>query len=235
MFDESSYNIAQVEFFVGVQLDMEVAHPEDAAKATQLAAADAVCKNGASGGSAAEGDGRSQRGNVGGEMQRPGPVPSAGRRNTAEVGSAAAAAQEAAEHFSELSAGKLRTVSAPVDRRSVDSLLPAGQTQRRPPLDRSKAFEAFLSNRQSFGGDDAGSGALPTISETGSLSSRASREVLIHKGTVGAGAFARAVQTLTSAILLPCFVVMMLCRCCKSPQVNVHIAARASKLLLSCA
>ena len=178
-----------MEFFVGVQLDMEVAHPEAAARATHIAAANAVCENAAGPCSPPEGDAASQHNDAGGAQPWASPAPLQGRRDTAEVGSAAAAAQEAAERFSELSAGKLRTVSAPMDRRSVDSLLPPGQAQRRPPLDRSKAFEAFLSTKQPIGGVEevSGGGALPTISETGSLSSRASRECLIHKGTVGAG------------------------------------------------
>jgi len=176
-----------VEFFVGVQLDMEVPNPEAAARATHLAAANAVCESAPDPCSPAEGDGATERSDAGGALPRAGPAPLPGRRDAVEGGSAAAAAQEAAERFSDLSAGKLRTISAPVDRRSVDSLLAPGQ--RRPPLDRSKAFEAFLSSKQHAPGDDVGSGgALPTISETGSLSSRASRECLIHKGTVGAGA-----------------------------------------------
>ena len=179
----------QVEFFVGVQLDMEVPNPEAAARATHLAAANAVCESAPGPCPPAEEDAASQRDDAGGALPRAGPALLPGRRDTAEVGSAAAAAQEAAERFSELHAGKLRTISAPVDRRSVDSLL--GPGQRRPPLDRSKAFEAFLSSKQppygGSSGDDLSSGALPTISETGNLSSRASRECLIHKGTVGAG------------------------------------------------
>ncbi len=170
---------------MGVQLDMEVPNPEAAARATHIAAATAVCESAAGPCSPAEGDGASQREDAGGALPRSGPAPLPGRRDTAEVGTAAAAAQEAAERFSDLSSGKLRTISAPVDRRSVDSLL--GPGHRRPPIDRSKAFEAFLSSKQQAPGEDGAGGALPTISETGSLSSRASRECLIHKGTVGAG------------------------------------------------
>jgi hypothetical protein len=180
--------MAQVVFFVGVQLDMEVAAPAEVAVAERTAAAH--------GGTAPRAATSADDGTAAADAA-PAPVKSVdsgalvSRVEPSPAPSPAAAAQEAAEHFSALSAGKLRMASAPAvaDRRSVDSLLPHGQAPRRPPLDRSKAFESFLSS-QSFGdgSGDLSTGALPTISESGSMSHSVSREFLMHKGTVGAGA-----------------------------------------------
>ena len=184
----------QVVLFVGVQLDMEVAAPAEVAIAERTAAAHG---GGASRATTSADDGMAdadaapapmKRADSGTLLPRAGPGPLVAAQGVDKpAASPAAAAQEAAEHFSALSGGKLRTASAPAvaDRRSVDSLLPPGQAPKRPPLDRSKAFESFLSS-QSFG--EAGTSALPTISESGSMSHSVSREFLVHKGTVGAGA-----------------------------------------------
>ena len=190
-------------FFVGVQLDMEVAAPTEVAAAERTAASHRGMEHGGAGAPADEitaavdaAPAPLQRLDAGAFPPRAGLDSTVGQRDSrSSPVSPAAAAQEAAEHFSALSGGKLRTASAPAvaDRRSVDSLLPQGQAPRRPPVDRSKAFEAFT-GRHSFGdasGD--GSGALPTISESGSLSHSISSMALLHKGTVGAGGSPSAV------------------------------------------
>ena len=93
----------------------------------------------------------------------------------------AQAAQAAAEHFAHLSTGNsLRVKSAPPVRLSMDSAIGHSQPVGKPPISRSKAFESFRP------GGSGALGRLDTIAEQ--PGGAAAQELLVHKGTVGAGA-----------------------------------------------
>ena len=149
----------------------------------------------------------------------------------------ALAAYAAATAFGQagaLSRTDVRSQSAlsPTDamRQSADFTASSVQTSRRPPVSRSKGFEEFNGRLAGDVGHrghrESPLGALYSIDELAGGSSLATQEFLVHKGTVGAGAWSPC--RIAAAVLLLRLIRQMVCNPLTTQESAASVAWESS-------